>query len=91
VWRQLAARLEKRHFLMRITAGLAIWPVVLLEDLDQGRSVRSLGNIAIPVTMVCFAVMFWGQVGFIAGAAARSKNQSSATWYLPFQRLEPIY
>ena len=55
---------------------------------------RNLINVAVALTMVLFALTFRSQIGLIAGAFARPKNEFSAVLaipHLPFQRFEPIY
>jgi hypothetical protein len=56
---------------------------------------HKLINIAVSITMTSlFAVMFWGQVGLVASAVARSKTGSYAVTpnqYLQIKILEPVY
>jgi hypothetical protein len=57
---------------------------------------NALFNFAIAVTMTTvFVVMFWGvQVGAAATAAARAKTGTFAAtsdYYMPIQRLQPVY
>jgi hypothetical protein len=56
---------------------------------------RNVMQLAIAATITSlFAVMFWGQIGALATAAARGKAETYATTanpYLPIHNLEPVY
>ncbi len=56
---------------------------------------RGLITIAAGVVMASiFSLMFWSQVGAVAGAIAQPKPQSfvlNSAPYLPLQELDPVY